>query len=86
MSHFKWVKKTIDWHCNVCLEEKYYAVGLFHDSATNVIIDDFISSKKLKSDSMADPLREIGEDSSLPYDFSFSFFSSSIYVYAPITI
>jgi len=35
MSHFKWVKKTIDWHCNVCLEENY-AVDLSHDSATNV--------------------------------------------------
>jgi len=34
-------------------------------------IDDFISSKKLKSDSMADPLRETGEDSSLPYGFFF---------------
>ena len=66
MSHFKWVKKTIDWHCNVCLEENY-AVDLSHDSATNVIIDDFISSKNLKSDSMADPLRETGEDSSLPF-------------------
>ena len=45
MSHFKWVKKTIDWHCNVCLEENY-VVDLSNDSATNIIIDDFISSKK----------------------------------------